>query len=79
MFDRTSVIRFPEQRFGVMESNISSWRRTVYSDLTSALNFVSPNNESFPELPDTSQTGAIVTSQVKLPKPKSPAMTVMSK
>lgn len=29
VFDHTSIIRFLEQRFGVMESNISAWRRNV--------------------------------------------------
>ena len=29
VFDHTSVIRFVEQRFGVMEPNISAWRRAV--------------------------------------------------
>jgi phospholipase C len=29
VFDHTSVIRFLEKRFGVMEPNISAWRRAV--------------------------------------------------
>ncbi|MHA5861008.1 phospholipase domain-containing protein, partial [Pseudomonas aeruginosa] len=75
----TSVIRFLEQRFGVMEPNISPWRRAVCGDLTSAFNFANPNNEPFPELPDTSQADAIVASQIKLPKPKPPAVAAMPK
>jgi len=39
MFDHTSVIRFMERRFGVMEPNISPWRRAVAGDLTSTLRF----------------------------------------
>lgn len=39
VFDHTSVIRFMEQRFGVMEPNISAWRRAVCGDLTSAFDF----------------------------------------
>ena len=79
VFDHTSVIRFLEQRFGVMEPNISPWRRAVCGDLTSAFNFANPNNEPFPELPDTSQADAIVASQIKLPKPKPPAVAAMPK
>ncbi|CAB3909753.1 Non-hemolytic phospholipase C [Achromobacter pulmonis] len=39
VFDHTSVIRFLEARFGVMEPNISAWRRAVAGDLTSAFDF----------------------------------------
>lgn len=39
VFDHTSVIRFLETRFGVMEPNISPWRRAVCGDLTSAFDF----------------------------------------
>jgi phospholipase C len=38
-FDHTSLIRFLEQRFGVMEPNISDWRRQATGDLTSAFQF----------------------------------------
>jgi len=54
VFDHTSVIRFIEQRFGVMEPNISPWRRAVCGDLTSTLNFKDPDNtEFFKKFPDT--------------------------
>jgi phospholipase C len=43
VFDHTSLIRFLERRFGVVEPNITEWRRTVTGDLTSAFNFESPN------------------------------------
>ena len=43
VFDHTSVIRFMEQRFGVMEPNISPWRRAVCGDLTSAFDFTKPD------------------------------------
>lgn len=43
VFDHTSVIRFMEQRFGVMEPNISPWRRAVCGDLTSAFDFTRPD------------------------------------
>ncbi|MBI3380658.1 MAG: phospholipase C, phosphocholine-specific [Aquabacterium sp.] len=51
VFDHTSIIRFLEARFGVMEPNISAWRRAVAGDLTSTLNFVNPNDETLPTLP----------------------------
>jgi phospholipase C len=43
VFDHTSLIRFVEQRFGVMEPNITPWRRAVAGDLTSAFDFKTPN------------------------------------
>ena len=49
VFDHTSVIRFLEARFGVMEPNISPWRRAVAGDLTSAFDFT--HNRSTPALP----------------------------
>jgi len=51
-FDHTSVIRFIEQRFGVMEPNITPWRRAVCGDLTAALDF-STENTSLARLPST--------------------------
>ncbi len=54
VFDHTSVIRFLEKRFGVMEPNISLWRRAVAGDLTSTFNFSDPDDSDFyEELPDT--------------------------
>ena len=38
-FDHSSLIRLLEQRFGVMEPNISAWRRQTAGDLTSAFQF----------------------------------------
>ena len=52
VFDHTSVIRFIEKRFGAHEPNISPWRRAVAGDLTSAFNFVNPNDKAV-SLPDT--------------------------
>ncbi|WP_271007390.1 phosphocholine-specific phospholipase C [Paucibacter sp. B51] len=52
--DHTSVIRFIEKRFGVMEPNISAWRRAVAGDLTSAFNFRDPEDSAFfAQLPKT--------------------------
>jgi len=57
VFDHTSLIRFIERRFGseypgIMESNITKWRRAVSGDLTSAFNFASPNDSTV-TLPST--------------------------
>ncbi|MDM0123356.1 phosphocholine-specific phospholipase C [Variovorax arabinosiphilus] len=49
-FDHTSVVRFLEARFNVMEPNISPFRRAVCGDLTSAFNFATPNTEVLPKL-----------------------------
>jgi phospholipase C len=50
VFDHTSVLRFLERRFGVVEPNISAWRRAVCGDLTSCFDFASPD-ASIPRLP----------------------------
>ena len=52
--DHTSVLRFIEARFGVMEPNIGAWRRAVAGDLTSCFNFADPeDSEFFSKLPAT--------------------------
>jgi phospholipase C len=55
VFDHTSLIRFIERRFGpqypgIIEGNITKWRRSVSGDLTSAFNFRSPNDASDPAI-----------------------------
>ncbi|WP_020648343.1 phosphocholine-specific phospholipase C [Solimonas variicoloris] len=57
-FSHTSVLRFLEARFGVREDNISPWRRAICGDLTSAFNFVNPNDEDLPPLPTRSKSDA---------------------
>jgi phospholipase C len=52
VFDHTSIIRFLEQRFAVIEPTISPWRRAVCGDLTSAFNFTK-SQDHFPALPST--------------------------
>ncbi|PXX28647.1 MULTISPECIES: phosphocholine-specific phospholipase C [Burkholderia] len=52
VFDHTSVLQFIEKRFGVMETNISPWRRAICGDLTSALDFSKPD-ATLPTLPST--------------------------
>jgi phospholipase C len=49
VFDHTSLIRFVERRFGprhpgLIEKNITPWRRAVAGDLTSAFDFKRPND-----------------------------------
>ena len=56
VFDHTSIIRFIERRFarsgpGLVETNISPWRRAVCGDLTSVFDFANPNSAR-PALPD---------------------------
>ena len=51
VFDHTSTLKFLEQRFGVREPNISSWRRRTVGDMTSALR-LSHRDPLFPRLPD---------------------------
>jgi len=53
LFDHTSVIRFLEKRFGVMEPNITPWRRAVCGDLTSAFDFATVDHDWNTLLPDT--------------------------
>lgn len=54
VFDHTSVIRFLEKRFGVMEPNIAPWRRAVCGDLTSCFDFAQADERTFMEaLPAT--------------------------
>ncbi len=43
-FDHTSLLRFLETRFGVEVPNLSAWRRENTGDLTSAFNFIAPND-----------------------------------
>jgi phospholipase C len=46
LFDHTSVLLFLEKRFGVREENISPWRRAICGDLTSTLDFKTPNQDA---------------------------------
>ncbi len=73
VFDHTSVIRLLEARFGVMEPNISPWRRAVCGDLLSCFDFKAPNAQ-FPKaaLPETTaraQKAAALPGRTKPPTP----------
>jgi phospholipase C len=72
LFDHTSVIRFLEQRFGVMEPNISAWRRAVTGDLTSAFDFTAPDPRP-PALPGVEGLRQRVDAACKLGPPQVPA------
>jgi phospholipase C len=72
VFDHTSVIRFMEQRFGVMEPNITPWRRAVCGDLTSAFDFSAPDPSPFmARLP---ATGSLAERARRLPGTVLPAV-----
>ena len=71
--DHTSVIRFLERRFGVMEPNISPWRRAVCSDLTTAFDFATPNQTPFVDrLPETAEVRARAAAIPEQPSPTAP-------
>ncbi len=75
VFDHTSVIRFLEARFGVVEPNISPWRRAVCGDLTSAFDFRQPNRGASATLPETktpAARAAALSARVK-PVPPTPS------
>jgi len=50
VFDHTSILRFLERWTGVLEPNISPWRRKICGDLTSAFDFRHPD-PTLPALP----------------------------
>lgn len=67
LFDHTSVIRFLELRFGVMEPNITPWRRAVCGDLTSAFDFAARDILWEASLPDTAGYNALGDASASLP------------
>ena len=73
LHDHTSVIRFLEARFGVMEPQISPWRRAVTGDLTSLFDFKTPNHAPT-KLPDASGLPPRAEkAKLALPLPRVPA------
>lgn len=72
VFDHTSVGRFLERRFGVTVPAISPWHRAVCGDLTSAFDFVTPNEAPFPQLPSVADSALRVAANLKLPRPVPP-------
>ncbi len=78
VFDHGSVLRFIEKRFGVVESNISPWRRAVCGDLTSAFNFADPDDsEFFSQLPATLELANRARALPGRTKPTVPAVTTL--
>ncbi len=74
VFDHTSVAMFLEKRFGVTNPSISPWHRAVCGDLTSAFDFATPNDTTFPALPSTANYAASDAAQAKLPAPQAPSV-----
>jgi phospholipase C len=73
VFDHSSVGQFLEKRFGVTIPAISPWHRAIAGDLTSAFDFVHPNDPTVPALPPTLDSAARAHAQEALPKPLPPA------
>jgi phospholipase C len=73
VFDHTSVGQFIEKRFGITVPAIAPWHRAICGDLTSAFDFVSPNDPTFPPLPDMRGYTQIEARSKTLPVAKAPA------
>jgi phospholipase C len=70
-FDHTSVLRFLEKITGVIEPNISAWRRRTFGDLTRTLHF--DRQAPAPVMPDTGGNLNLATYEVaQLPTPAFP-------
>ena len=74
VFDHTSVIRFLEKRFGVIEPNISAWRRAVCGDLSSCFDFKTPNAAiaTLPLTADVAGKAAALPGRTTPPTPAQP-------
>ena len=70
--DHTSVIRFLEKRFGVMEPNITPWRRAVTGDLTTMFDFADPDGSALHALPETDDYLQKIMAVASLPLPEVP-------
>ncbi|CAG5006262.1 Non-hemolytic phospholipase C [Dyadobacter sp. CECT 9275] len=70
--DHTSVGQFLEKRFGIHIPAISPWHRAVSGDLTSAFDFVNPNDPVFPHLPATSNYAETEAASRLLPRASAP-------
>ncbi len=68
VFDHTSVGQFLEKRFGVVVPGITPWHRAVSGDLTSAFDFITPNDPAFPKLPDASGSSQVVLTHIQRPR-----------
>lgn len=80
--DHTSVGQFIEKRFKVRIPSISPWHRAISSDLSSAFDFVKPNDATFPTLPKTAHFSKLDEASKLLPKavpPKEPGSLFQEK
>ncbi|MDG2520697.1 phospholipase C, phosphocholine-specific [Caulobacter segnis] len=81
VFDHTSVIRFLEARFDVVEPNISPWRRAVCGDLTSCFDFTGADPKPVP-LPsvqaEAERAAALSDKTTTPPTPRTPVMPVQA-
>jgi phospholipase C len=76
IFDHTSVIRFLEKRFGVIEPNITPWRRAVAGDLTSTFDFKTPDDKPV-MVPGVTGLVERMTTAAKLDAPAVPAQQTL--
>ncbi len=76
LFDHTSVIRFLEARFGVVEPNISPWRRTVCGDLTSVFDFSNPPCGPAARMARPDRLMVRVDTAATLPRPTAPSSQI---
>ncbi|WP_328433383.1 alkaline phosphatase family protein [Streptomyces sp. NBC_00425] len=72
-FDHTSTLRLLERLTGVLEPNISDWRRSAFGDLTSAFRF-EDGSALAPALPDGTEEQLVKaqTEVATLPRPTLP-------
>lgn len=77
LFDHTSVIRFIERRFGVMEPNITPWRRGVTGDLTGLFDFADPDGSALSAFPATADYAERTAAIARLPHPVVPAQQTL--
>jgi phospholipase C len=70
-YDHTSLIRFLERRFGVIEPQISAWRRKTCGDLWECFDFTRADT-SFPHLPETAAGAATADAQCANGPPAAP-------
>ncbi|MGY2060687.1 alkaline phosphatase family protein, partial [Nocardia gipuzkoensis] len=62
-FDHTSQLRLLERRFGVEVPNLTTWRRGVTGDMTSAFDFASTPNAVPPRVTDPNTRTAAALAQ----------------
>jgi phospholipase C len=71
-FDHTSVLQFLEKFTGVIEPNVTDWRRKTFGDLTSPFRF-DDEKAGPPQLPDTTKRLELAHYEAaRLPEPKLP-------